>query len=274
MKCYEVTQCSQRDKEKCYVWNSFRETPDDFEKVKCWVLKGAYQQENKAQLKKCQKCKYFIMMNRETGVASDFDADLAVITCEGVLNNDRTKALEKVWDDLKKAGKYKVLLRMKAVSNIYSCGLGIIIKIHKESSLNNGMLVVEGVHGYVETVFTSARLDRILNRAKDIREAKEFFETLKTPEPTVEGEPVSEDKIEPNEADTPKERPPCYVYWQNNNPHNANNCDDCFKKIKPSEDPCWIVEGVIEGVSFQYVNEDCEQCPYFKEFGSSAQVSE
>jgi hypothetical protein len=27
------------------------------------------------------------------------------------------------------------------------------------------------------------------------------------------------------------------------------------------------VDGMIEGISFQYVNEDCEACTYFTEYG-------
>jgi hypothetical protein len=31
------------------------------------------------------------------------------------------------------------------------------------------------------------------------------------------------------------------------------------------------VDGMIEGISFQYVNEDCETCPYFEEFGKAGE---
>jgi len=95
VKCYEVQKCSQEEREACYVWNSFRDNPQDMDNVKCWVLKGAYQEESGQQLKQCKQCAYFITMNRETGIVSDSDADVAVVTCEGTINTERTKALEK-----------------------------------------------------------------------------------------------------------------------------------------------------------------------------------
>lgn len=262
MKCFEITKCSEKDRETCFVWNSFRETPEDMNEVKCWVLKGVYQAENRKQLSTCQKCKYYLLMNRESGVVSDYDADVAIITLDNVLNNDRTKALEKVWGTVLENGKTLVLIRMENVNNVYSCGLGMLIKIHKEAQAAGGMAVVEGAHGYVMTVLESTKLNRILHLASDMAQARELFAQFREKiERPVEPEGVAEE--------SPKERPPCHAYWNNHNPRNATNCDECFRKIKPSDDPCWIVEGVIEGVSFQYVNEDCEDCPYFQEFGRS-----
>ena len=263
MKCFELTRCSEKERESCFVWNSLHDNPEDMENVKCWVIKGAYQQDNREQLQKCQKCKYYVMLNKDTGVVSGYDADLAVINCEGTINNDRSKALEKIWENLKKSNKFKVLLRMSDVKNVYSCGLGVIIKIHKEAASAGGMLVVEGAHDYVKTIFESARLDKILHLTATTADSKALFEIQKkkqeTAAPTVE-------KPQPVKA-PPKERVPCYVYWENHNPRNATTCDECFRKIKPSDQPCWIVEGMVEGISFQYVNEECQECGYFGEFG-------
>ena len=41
MKCFETTKCSQKQRDSCFVWNSFRETPVEMEGIKCWMLKGA-----------------------------------------------------------------------------------------------------------------------------------------------------------------------------------------------------------------------------------------
>ena len=67
-------------------------------------------------------------------------------------------------------------------------------------------------------------------------------------------------------------RPECWVFWKNHNPKNATTCDECFKKIKPTGKPCWIVDGMIEGISFQYVDEDCESCHYFEEFAGAQEL--
>ena len=75
MKCYEITKCSDKEREQCFVWNSFREDPEDFENLKCWILKGMYHEEDKGQREKCKKCKYYITINHETGLATEYSAD-------------------------------------------------------------------------------------------------------------------------------------------------------------------------------------------------------
>ncbi|MBD3346464.1 MAG: STAS domain-containing protein [Chitinivibrionales bacterium] len=260
MKCYELTKCSKEQQEKCFVWNNFRENPDDFENIKCWVLKSVHQQENRDLLKKCLKCEYYLMMNRNAGLISDFDADIAVVTCEGVVNNDKTRAISEIWEKIKSKNKFKVILDFSAVNNIYSCGLGLLVKIHKETKQNGGKLVIIGAGGYVLTSFKSTKLDRLLTLVQTTAEAGNVFDALKEKRDAAAAEKEKKEK--------PKRRPPCWEYWDNHNPDNATTCDECFKKINPSNAPCWIVEGMVEGVSFQYVNEDCESCEYFMEFAS------
>jgi anti-sigma B factor antagonist len=239
------------------------------ENIKCWVLKGVYQEESGAQLKKCKLCSYYITMNRETGVASDSDADIAVVTCEGTVNNERTKALEKVWENLKQHNRFKIILDLSRINNIYSCGLGAIIKIHKDALASKGLLVVVAMDGYVTNLFSVTKLSRILKIVKNHRDAHDIFETMKTREEAAQR--AASASATPHAAvlkpAKPKERPACYDYFKNHNPKNATACDECFKKIKPTGQPCWIVDGMIEGISFQYVSEDCEDCVYFKEFG-------
>jgi anti-sigma B factor antagonist len=249
------------------VWNTFKDNPADMENVKCWVLKGAYQEETGKLLKQCKQCAYFIMMNRDSGIASDPSSDVAVVTCEGTLNAERSMALEKVWANLKQHNKSNIILDLSRVNNIYSCGLGAIIKIHKDTAELKGLLVVIVVEGYVANLFSVTKLSRILKIVENHRTANDIFEALKKKEEEKKAvvAPIVEKPAKP------KTRPACFEYFKNHNPKNATNCDECFKKIKPTGQPCWIVDGMIEGVSFQYVSEDCEGCPYFAEFGPQAE---
>jgi len=233
--------------------------------IKCWVLKGVYNEGNNEHFQKCRNCKYYLMMNKDTGMVSDHDAGMAVITCNGTINNDRTRALEKVWANLKENKKHRVLLDLSEVNNIYSCGLGILVKMHKETVHLGGILVVTGVKGYVQSIFTSTKLTKIMHIAADRAQAEAIFSELRQKEEAaaLAAAEAAKPKIAP-----PKKRIPCWEYFKNQNPRNATLCDECFKKISPTKEPCWIVEGMIEGVSFQYVNEDCESCDYFFEFGT------
>jgi anti-sigma B factor antagonist len=267
MKCYEITNCSLEMRNSCYVWNSFKENPSEMENVKCWILKGAYQEESGKQLEKCKKCKYYLLMNRETGISSNSESDIAVVNCEGTLNQEKTKALEKVWENLKSHNKSKIILDISRVNNIYSCGLGAIIKIHKEALAAKGLLVIIALEGYVKNLFVVTKLYRILKIVSNYRDAQDIFDALKKKELEAQQKPVEIAK-----PTKPKERPFCYVYFKNHNPKNATTCDNCFKKIKPSSQPCWIVEGMIEGISFQYVDEECESCSYYIEFGGAQEL--
>jgi len=239
------------------------------ENIKCWVLKGVYQDENAAQLKKCKKCMYYITMNHDTGILSEANASVAVVSCEGSLNAERTKALEKVWENIKQHNRFKIILNLTNVNNIYSCGIGAIIKMHKETAAANGLLVVVAADNYVTELFSVTKVSRILKVVPTLRDANEFFEILREKEDAQKVAAKPDETLKPPKPVKPKERPACYVYFNNHNPKNATNCDECFKKISPPGQPCWIVEGMIEGISFQYVSEDCEGCPYFAEFGPS-----
>ncbi len=269
MKCYEATKCSPKDRDACFVWNSFRDSPSDLENIKCWIMKGAYSEENRKQYDKCLKCAYYAAMNKESGIVSDADADLAIISGEGAINNDRNKALEKTWQTLKGHAKAYVLLDLSRVNNIYSSGLGTIITIHKETQAMGGLLVVLCPEGYVKNLFQVTKLSRILKLTANLRDAHSAIGAHKQLQ-AKKAAPTPAAKEPPRQNQPPKERVPCHVYWKNKNPRNATTCDECFKKIKPSQQPCWVVDGMIEGISFQYINEDCEPCPYFEEFGKKS----
>jgi anti-sigma B factor antagonist len=210
------------------------------------------------------------MMNRDTGIVSDYNAELAIVTCEGTINNDRAQALGKTWDTLKQHGKSKVLLDLSRVNNVYSSGLGAIITMHKDTQAAKGLLIVVCPDGYVKNLFQVTKLSRLLKIVKDQREARDVYNFFKQEEAKKKA-PAAAAPLKPETAKPkpPKERPQCYVYWKDKNPRNATGCEECTKKIRPSSQPCWVVEGMIEGISFQYVNEDCENCPYFAEFGTA-----
>lgn len=139
-----MTGCSEKQRSTCLAWTSFKDNLEEMEDIQCWIIKGYASEGECVKSRKCKKCNYYLAMNRNSGIASEIDADTAIITCEGTLNNDSTAALEKVWENLKKNGKFKVILDITRVNNIYSCGLGMLVRIHKEAIEGGGALVVAG----------------------------------------------------------------------------------------------------------------------------------
>jgi anti-anti-sigma factor len=271
VKCFETTKCSEQDRKSCMVWKTYKDIPEEIENIKCWVIKGVYQDENREQLQKCRKCEYYRKMHQNTGITSSLSSDVAVVTCEGSINNDKTRALDQVWSNLKSNGKFKVLMDISNVTNIYSCGLGELIKIHKETEANKGVLLLVGAQQTVQRIIAGTRLDRILRFAADQDAAIKFFQDLKKKEVEVI-EAAKMAALPPPRVI--KTRIPCWVYWKGKNPKNATRCDECYKKITNSKDPCWMVIDMVEGISFQYVNEECVGCKYYDDFYDATDYSE
>lgn len=270
MKCFEITNCSEKKRKSCYIWTSFQSSPEELDNIKCWVLKEAYLQKNKSLLLQCRKCNYYLMMKRDHGIVTDTRSDIATICCDGVINSDKTRALERVWETLIKNGKYNVILDISQVNNIYSCGLGLLVKMHKDAQANKGMLIVTGVQGYALAIFTSTKLSKLLCLTADQKAALQLLDLQKKKLEETEKHAAQKDVIPGPLAPTnTRKRMPCWDFFESRHPDNLTNCEECFKKVSPSREPCWIVEGIIEGISFQYINEKCETCDYFLEFGKS-----
>ncbi len=272
MKCFEITKCTEQDRKSCIVWDTYKDIPQGLENIRCWVIKCVYQEENRAQLLKCHKCQYYIRMNQNSGISSNINDEIALITCEGSINNDKAKALDQIWSTLKKNEKFKVLMDISKVNNIYSCGLGEIVKIHRETALHNGVLVIFGAQETVEKIFLAVKLNHLFNLVPDQEAAMAIFNNLK------KKELAAIDAAKPKPAPIPalqvKTRIPCWDYWKGKNPKNVTKCDECFKKITKSKDPCWVINGIVEGITFQFTNEECLTCAYFEEFSISASYSD
>ncbi len=271
MKCFEVTKCTKEDQEKCFVFSSYP-NKDELENVKCWVLNGAYQKDNDAQLKKCKGCTYYKRLNSEQSISQKASTKATTIKITGTINADRAEMLENVLEELLKKHQYYVVLNLENVTNIYSSGLGAIIKIHKELSNKGGALFISDLQEYVYEILESTSLTRFLKVVDSQAIAEKEIEKLKEQKKAKEKQKQKEvsAKVENDAVDAVSEKSiqdkkelKCWEYWKNNNPMNASSCDECFRKQANSNQACWLVQGSVEDVSFEYVNEDCEDCEYY-----------
>jgi anti-sigma B factor antagonist len=237
-------------RKKCNLWNAFENNQQDFENIKCWILRSVHEAGNDITDDKCLNCSYYKAINSETDTASDLKANSAYIVCNGKLSNERSSALTKAWEFLKKRRKNVVILDMSNCNNVYSSGLGTIIRIHKETQNSGGILVIICPDGYIKNLFHVTRVSRILNIVKNQQEARVTVDAHKK-----HTETASCNSNTLCETKSSRSIPACFEYWTNKNPQNSNNCDVCLRKRIFSKHPCWIVDDVIEGVSFQYVND-------------------
>jgi anti-anti-sigma factor len=282
VKCYEVTKCSEKDRIACSVWNTFHEHPEDMEDLKCWVIKGTYHEEHLDQAKKCKKCKYYIALNRESGLQTHHESDIALVSCAGSINYEKTTAIAQVWEALKKHNKHKIVFDISNVNNIYSCGLSMLVKMHNEAKAADGMLVVVGGREHLHHILHSSKLSKLLHLAPEHESARQLFDRAARQKEEVARQKAAaeqkarEEQARAAEAAKPKPAPKrfvrCWEYWQNHNPKNATTCNECFHKLNPKAHACWVVEGLVEGVTFHFVNESCLDCAYFEEFGRVPQT--
>jgi anti-anti-sigma factor len=282
VKCYEATKCGEKERETCYVWNHFHEHPEDMEDLKCWVIKGTYHEEHLDQTKKCRKCGYYVALNRENGIDARHDADIALVSCAGSINYEKTMAIGQVWEALKKHQKHKVMFDISNVNTIYSCGLSLLVKMHREASAADGMLVVVGGRDHLRQILHSSMLSKILHLAPEHESARQLFDAMAqkkkeyAQQKAALAKKAQEEAARAAEAAKPKPPPPkrfvrCWEYWQNHNPRNATTCNECFHRLNPKAQACWVIEGLVEGVTFHFVNESCLDCAYFEEFGKIPQ---
>jgi anti-anti-sigma factor len=282
VKCYEVTRCSEKERETCYVWKHFSGHPEDMEDLKCWVIKGTYHDERQDQTKKCRKCGYYTALNQGSGIDARHDADISLVSCAGSINYEKTAAIGQVWEALKKHRKHKVIFDISGVNTIYSCGLSMLVKMHQEAGAADGMFVLVGARDHLLQILHSSMLSKILHLAPEHDSARKLFDALarKKEEAAQQkaalAQKTREEDVRAAEAAKPPTPPKrfvrCWEYWQNHNPRNATTCSECFHRLNPKAQACWVIEGLVEGVTFHFVNESCLDCAYFAEFGSVPQA--
>jgi anti-anti-sigma regulatory factor len=187
-----------------------------------------------------------------------------------------------VWEALKKHNKHKVVFDISNVNNIYSCGLSMLVKMHNEAKAADGMLVVVGGREHLHHILHSSKLSKLLHLAPEHESARQLFDRAARQKEEVARQKAAaeqkarEEQTRAAEAAKPKPAPKrfvrCWEYWQNHNPKNATTCNECFHKLNPKVHACWVVEGLVEGVTFHFVNESCLDCAYFEEFGRVPQT--
>jgi hypothetical protein len=137
------------------------------------------------------------------------------------------------------------------------------------------MLVITGCRDYLLTIFQSSKLTKILHFAPEKAAAMQLFDAAKRKreEAALRAAEAARKAAEPVMPAPPQRKKfiPCWEYWNNRNPRNATTCEECFHRQNPKGRPCWIIDGDVEGVTFQFVNESCADCRYFEEFGKVPQ---
>jgi len=171
MNCYEVTNCTEERRASCLVFRNFHNKPSDMGNISCWVLKRGDPNWTNADAEKCRLCPYYQAVNHHGVTISRGPGDTVVIECGGALNMLRTQVLGEVADKLKSEGKDRVALDLSAVTNIYSCAMGMLVRLHLQCEEMGGMFVIVGATGYVKVAINTVLIDKIVKCAETMEEA-------------------------------------------------------------------------------------------------------
>jgi anti-anti-sigma regulatory factor len=171
MNCYEVTNCTEERRASCFVFRNFHNKPGDMGNISCWVLKRGDPNWTDADALGCRRCPYYLAVNHHGVTVSHGRGGTVVIECNGVLNLLRTQFLGEVADKLKSEGKSRVALDLSAATNIYSCAMGMLVRLHLQCEEMGGLFVIVGATGYVKVAIDTVLIDKIVRCAETMEEA-------------------------------------------------------------------------------------------------------
>ncbi|MDR2592941.1 MAG: STAS domain-containing protein [Chitinispirillales bacterium] len=171
MNCYEVTECPEERRASCLVFRNFQNKPGDMGNISCWVLKRGDPNWTDADAERCRQCSYYLAVNHQGVTVSYGRGDAVVIECGGALNLLRTQVLGEVADKLKCEGKCKVALDLSAVTNIYSCAMSMMVRLHLQCEEMGGLFVMAGATGYVKVAIDAVLIDKIVKCVETMDEA-------------------------------------------------------------------------------------------------------
>jgi anti-anti-sigma factor len=139
--------------------------------IQCWVLKRGDPGWTDADAERCRRCPYYLAVNHHGVTASYGPGGAVVIECGGALNLLRTQVLGEVADKLKDEGKCRVALDLSAATNIYSCAISMMVRLHLQCEEMGGLFVIVGATGYVKVAIDAVLIDRIIRCVETMEEA-------------------------------------------------------------------------------------------------------
>jgi len=173
MNCYEITDCTQEQREACIVYRNFHNNAGDMANISCWILKRGSPGWTAEDEARCAACKYHTAISRNSVAVQHCDKSGAVlITCNGTLNLLRTEVLGEVAKKLKAQKKNKVILDISAVTNIYSSAMSMIVRLHLQCQELGGVFVMAGASGYVKVALDAVSIDKFVTCVETVEEAE------------------------------------------------------------------------------------------------------
>ncbi|MFH0920786.1 MAG: STAS domain-containing protein [Fibrobacterota bacterium] len=233
--------------------------------TQCWIF---VMDDNGGLNRQCEKCPYRTELTPESSVTVAENGNAVTITLKGEINEKRALELKKIMDAQLKT-KTGVFVDCAGLSQIEPVALGILLRTYKILKEKNNEFFLIAPSDALLAVLQSTMLIKIMPAVRSMDEASHFINKKQEAVRTGEAKAQEEAKIKRlEEAKSVR----CWDYFKGQNPQNATPCMVCHYKASGSGQPCWIIQGEIEGTTFEYVNEDCLTCDYFLKFNPEGDV--
>jgi anti-anti-sigma factor len=233
----------------------------------CWV----YNMDDSGKLhKKCEKCPYLQEMQAPCNVTYADKGGIGLITITGNVSESALSSLKKAADSSIASSK-ALAVDCSGVSGMCSPALGLLLRLHKSRKEKTSPFFIVAPSGSLLELLRATMLIKVMPVVRDMSDFEnamnKLAEDIKTGELRRKEEEAKK-KLE--EAATLR----CWEYFKGQHPKNATPCAVCHYKNSGSNRPCWVVIGNIDGVEFDYIDEDCLDCSYYLKLNPDADVIE
>jgi len=236
--------------------------------TQCWI----FNMDDSGRVhRKCEKCPYMAEFQKTEAIRCEEKPAYALISLPEELTEKRLPEFKKIIDGLLAKNSKVLLLDCAALQQMSTPVLGIILRTFKILKEKQGELYLLNPTDTFTALLRSTMLIKILPFATSPEEVENRLRQRDEEVKSGEARRKEEEKIKlKQEAETLR----CWDFWKGHHPKNATPCAICHYKASGSSRPCWVVVGEIEGLTFEYINEDCLDCQYYIKLNPEGDVEE
>lgn len=236
--------------------------------TQCWI----YNMDDTGHLnRKCEKCPYYSGFQKPETIRLEETPAYCLITLPESLSEKGLPELRKALDTLLQKSVKVILLNCASLQQVTTPALGIILRTFKAQKEKGGEFFLIAPSDPLQMLLRSTMLAKVLPAARSVTDVEELLARKAEEIKSGEARRKEEEKLQrKKEAESLR----CWEYWKGQHIKNATPCSICHYKVSGATSPCWMVVGEIEGIRFEYINEDCLDCAYYQKLNPGADVQE
>jgi anti-anti-sigma factor len=252
--------------------------------TQCWL----FVQDDAGRLnKKCGKCPYYLEFQEAETVRVEYAEGEAVVFLKGLFTEKRVSELKAVLEGVMAKAVNTVCLDCSSLGQLPHTGLGVMLQCFKALKAKNRHFFIINPQAPFKAELESTKLIKIFPMAATVEAARQVVrkheaEMRKREEERRAKEAREREEARAKEARAREEKKKqrmeeaktmrCWIFFKGQNPKNATPCSACHYKASGSDRHCWMVVGEIDGVTFEYIEEECMSCAYYIKFNPKSHV--